>query len=167
MDVIHFYRTVDPFGCFSNFSAHPIFVDGQSWKTGEHYFQAQKFASPEARYHIRKAETPMRAAQLGRDRDNPLRTDWDAIKDDVMGSVVRLKVEQHADVREALTSTGGSPIVEHTANDSYWADGGDGSGRNMLGVILMEVRAELAAGRLDGASSGRAFDRRHRGGRGR
>jgi len=33
--------------------------------------------------------------------------------------------------------------VEHTDNDSYWADGGDGSGRNMLGVLLMSVRKEL------------------------
>lgn len=149
MDVIHFHRTVDPFGCFSNFSAHPIFVDGQSWRTSEHYFQAQKFASQEARRQIRMAETPMRAAQLGRSRDNPLRADWDAQKDDVMRSVVRLKVEQHADVREALISTGNSIIVEHTTNDRYWADGGDGSGHNMLGVILMEVRAELMAGKLD------------------
>ena len=28
-------------------------------------------------------------------------------------------------------------------NDSYWADGGDGKGRNQLGKILMQVREEL------------------------
>ncbi len=27
--------------------------------------------------------------------------------------------------------------------DSYWGDGGDGSGKNMLGKILMRVRDEL------------------------
>jgi ribA/ribD-fused uncharacterized protein len=148
MDIIRFYKTVDPFGCFSNFSAHPVFVDGQSWRTSEHYFQAQKFMNPEARHQIRMAETPMRAAQLGRSRDNPLRPDWDHVKDEVMRSVVRLKVTQHADVQETLASTGGAMIVEHTTNDSYWADGGDGTGLNMLGVILMEIRDELAAGKL-------------------
>jgi hypothetical protein len=34
-------------------------------------------------------------------------------------------------------------LVEHTENDSYWADGGDSSGKNMLGKILMEVRDVL------------------------
>jgi predicted NAD-dependent protein-ADP-ribosyltransferase YbiA (DUF1768 family) len=34
-------------------------------------------------------------------------------------------------------------IIEHTKNDNYWADGGDGSGKNMLGKILMEIRDEL------------------------
>jgi hypothetical protein len=29
------------------------------------------------------------------------------------------------------------------AADSYWGDGGDGSGKNMLGKILMRVRDEL------------------------
>jgi predicted NAD-dependent protein-ADP-ribosyltransferase YbiA (DUF1768 family) len=33
--------------------------------------------------------------------------------------------------------------LEHTAKDSYWADGGNGSGLNRLGVILMEVRSHL------------------------
>ena len=37
-------------------------------------------------------------------------------------------------------------FVEHTENDSYWGDGGDGSGKNMLGQILMDVRELLRAG---------------------
>ncbi len=40
-------------------------------------------------------------------------------------------------------ATGDSKIVEHTENDRYWGDGGDGSGQNRLGQILMRVRAEL------------------------
>jgi hypothetical protein len=51
--------------------------------------------------------------------------------------------EQHPKLRELLLSTGETRIVEHTSNDSYWGDGGDGSGRNMLGRILMEVRDAL------------------------
>lgn len=92
MDVINFYKTVDPFGCFSNFSAHPVYIGGKSWSTSEHYFQAQKFVSSVAVDLIRKAETPMKAAQLGRSRDYPLRVDWDVVKDGVMRVVVRTKV---------------------------------------------------------------------------
>jgi len=60
-----------------------------------------------------------------------------------MRQVVLAKFTQHADLRTILLGTGDAQLVEHTAKDSYWADGGDGSGRNRLGQILMSVRAEL------------------------
>jgi hypothetical protein len=37
-------------------------------------------------------------------------------------------------------NTGLRPIVEHTKDDNFWGDGGDGSGKNMLGKILTKVR---------------------------
>lgn len=40
-------------------------------------------------------------------------------------------------------STGDAELIEHTKNDSYWGDGGDGTGKNRLGQLLMELRAEL------------------------
>ena len=88
----------------------------------------------------------MIAARMGRDRKKPLRRDWEAVKVAVMREVVRAKFTQHADIRQVLLSTGDAMIVEHTENDSYWGDGGDGSGKNMLGRILMDVRDELARG---------------------
>jgi len=39
---ILFYRVNEPFGCFSNFSRHPVSIDGRTWPTTEHYFQAMK-----------------------------------------------------------------------------------------------------------------------------
>jgi ribA/ribD-fused uncharacterized protein len=143
VDAIRFYRTGDAYGCFSNFSAHRVFIDGTTWPTTEHYFQAQKFADIDVRRKIQAEPSPMIAARMGRSREHPLRADWDAMKDDVMRKAIRAKIRQHADVRQTLLDTGEAEIIEHTANDSYWADGGDGSGRNMLGRILMEVRAEL------------------------
>ncbi|MFC2585604.1 MAG: NADAR domain-containing protein, partial [Corynebacterium matruchotii] len=44
-----------------------------------------------------------------------------------------------------LLSTGDAYLIEHTKNDSYWADGGDGSGKNRLGEVLMAVRDSLRA----------------------
>jgi len=34
-------------------------------------------------------------------------------------------------------------VVGCVATDSYWGDGGDGHGKNMLGKIIMQVRDEL------------------------
>jgi ribA/ribD-fused uncharacterized protein len=142
---IRFYRTGDAYGCFSNFSPHAIELQGKRWPTVEHYFQAQKFAGTQHAERIRLEASPMNAAKMGRDRSKPLRQDWEAVKDAIMREAVRAKFEQHAELRETLLSTGDAVLVEHTANDAYWGDGGDGSGKNMLGVILMEVRVALRA----------------------
>ncbi len=141
--VINFYSTNDKFGCFSNFSAHPIRLDGKTWPTSEHYFQAQKFEEPEHREAIRREKSPMIAARMGRDRKKTLRRDWESVKVSIMTDAVRAKFQQHEDIREILMGTGDAKRVEHTENDSYWGDGGDGSGKNMLGQILMRVRTEF------------------------
>ena len=144
--VINFYRTGDELGCFSNFAPHPINLKGKLWPTSEHYFQAQKFAGTEHEEAIRREKSPMIAARLGRDRQKPIRPDWENVKDDIMREAVRAKFQQHPDLRDVLLGTGEAKIVEHTDNDSYWGDAGDGSGKNMLGVILMEIRQELRDG---------------------
>lgn len=143
MDTIYFYRTRDSYGFLSNFVAAPITLDERVWPTTEHFFQAQKFADAAIQERIRQANSPMDAATLGRNRAFPLRSDWEAVKDDVMYEALRAKFTQHPLLRSQLLATGDAQLVEHTTNDSYWADGGDGSGKNMLGILLMRLRAEL------------------------
>ncbi len=143
MQPIYFYRVNDPYGEFSNFAPFRIEIDGKSWPASEHFFQAQKFAEQSYREEIRSTVSPMNAARMGRDRKHPIRKDWEAVKDHVMYRAVRAKFEQHAELRALLLSTDDARLIEHTENDRYWADGGDGGGKNMLGVILMRVRKEL------------------------
>jgi hypothetical protein len=134
----------EAYGYFSNFAAYPITLGGKTWPTVEHYFQAQKFAGTEHEEAIRLAKSPMIAAHMGRSRKRPLRVDWERVKDDVMYQAMRAKFVQHVDLRRALLATGEARIVEHRARDAYWGDGPDGSGKNMLGQLLMRVRAECA-----------------------
>lgn len=145
MDAIRFYRTGDDYGGFSNFSRHRIFLDSKYWPTSEHYFQAQKFENAAHQEEIRRANTPMIAAQLGRDRKKKLRRDWESAKDGVMKKAILAKFLQHEDLKKLLLSTGDALLIEHTTNDAYWGDGSDGHGRNRLGQILMQVREELRA----------------------
>jgi len=142
-EVITFYSVSDPFGEFSNFAPYPISVDGDLWPTSEHYFQAQKFDDEAYRKRIRKSDSPMIAARLGRSRKQKLRDCWEAVKVGVMRTAVLAKFMQHPELRSLLLSTGEANLVEHTENDDYWGDGGDGSGKNMLGRTLMEVRETL------------------------
>lgn len=132
-----------PYGVFSNFSDHPITIDGRNWKTSEHYFQAMKFVGTPYEPQIRDAPTPGKAKTLGGSRKVPLRTDWEQVKDQVMYDAVVAKFTQHDILKTILLETGDAIIIEHTSNDRYWGDGGDGTGRNQLGKTLMKVRDRL------------------------
>lgn len=141
---IYFYGVSEkPYGCFSNFAAYPFELDGVIWPTTEHYFQAQKFAGTEHVEELRAVTSPMVVARMGRSRSRPLRADWNEVKDDVMRRAVLRKFETHADIRELLLGTGDEELVEKTSDDYYWGCGTDGTGKNMLGKILVEVREEL------------------------
>src|SRR5262245_20341663 len=107
---IKFYRVGDENGEFSNFAPYPITIDGQRWPTSEHYFQAQKFEDPAYREKIRRANSPMLAARLGRDRKQKLRSDWESVKVGVMRTAVLAKFTQHEQLRAILLSTGNSKI---------------------------------------------------------
>jgi ribA/ribD-fused uncharacterized protein len=140
---IYFYSTQGEHGCFSNFSKHGFEIDGKYWKTSEHYFQGQKFAGTSHEEDVRKAVTPKQAATIGRDRARPLRRDWEQVKDDVMRRALLAKFSTHVDIRQILLDTGDEEIVENAPGDYYWGCGKTGTGKNMLGKILMEVRTQL------------------------
>jgi N-glycosidase YbiA len=146
-NVVYFYSTQGEYGCFSNFSAHGFELDGKYWKTSEHYFQAQKFVPHKEHVEaVRLAKTPKQAAEIGRDRKRPLRRDWESVKEDIMRRALIAKFKAHDDIREILLNTGEAKIVENAPGDYYWGIGKNGSGKNRLGILLMEVREILREG---------------------
>lgn len=142
---IKFYLKGDAYGEFSNFAAFPFQLDGKQWSTSEHYFQAQKFAEEAYQEKIRKANSPMTAARLGRSHEVPLRGDWELVKVEVMRRAVRAKFEAHEELTNLLLSTGNEQIVENAPRDDFWGCGATGNGKNWLGRILMELREDFRA----------------------
>jgi ribA/ribD-fused uncharacterized protein len=140
---IYFYSIYDDYGFFSNFSPHPFVLEGRRWSTAEHYFQAQKFHGTPHADIVRRAKTPLEAARLGRSKRIPIRHDWERVKESVMRQALSAKFTQNIGLLDALLDTADSRIVEHTDIDSYWGDGGDGSGLNRLGILLMELRENM------------------------
>jgi hypothetical protein len=168
---IKFYRVSEPYGEFSNFPDFPITIDGKVCQSSERWFQSKKFSttSPKDELEVFNAETSRKSADMGRERTRPLRADWNSefdmttlpdyvalsekwnryvgrpmlVKDYFMLVPVRAKFTQHDVLTKLLLSTNGFYLIEHTENDGYWADNGDGTGVNMLGKILMIVREEL------------------------
>ena len=143
---IYFYKVDAPYGCFSNFSPHPIYLDGQYWSTVEHYYQSQKFVGTQNQdliSVIRVAQTPEIAASLGRDRTIKTRLDWEQVKPQIMRQAVLQKFLTHLDIQAILLATGEQLIVEDSPKDYFWGCGSDKTGQNQLGKILMSVRHEI------------------------
>jgi hypothetical protein len=74
--------------------------------------------------------------------------DWAQVKYDRMRQVLNAKFTQHEDLRQLLLSTGNTRLVEagRVANavNQTWGEV-NGKGKNMLGVLLMELRAQLVS----------------------
>ena len=143
--VINFYNHYEPYYEFTNFYFQPIKIDDHTWPTTEHYFQAQKFVGTPYYHHIRKLPHPRDAFQVSREHaaSRWVRGDWAVVKNDVMLKALREKFTQHDYLKKKLLETKDKVLVEHTVRDSYWGDGGDGKGLNMLGKLLMQVRDEI------------------------
>ena len=152
---INFYSRSDPYYYFTNFYPAPIQLDGHQWPTTEHYFQGQKFVGTPYYHYIRTLPTPREAFQVSRipQASEWIRGDWMSIKNQIMLKALRAKFSQNEHLKQLLLDTKERKLVEHTTNDSYWGDGGDGSGQNQLGKLLMQVRRELKDTALKNSST--------------
>jgi len=129
-------------GCFSNFYKCPkLIIDSIPYKTSEHYYQSKKFEGTPYEVQVRDAKTPFQAKKIASDRKLPLRSDWEKVKEDVMYKVCYEKFKQNPKIKKKLMETGNKKLVEHSSKDKYWADGGNGSGKNRLGFVLEKVRS--------------------------
>ena len=131
----------------SNFHNTNLFLGGKTWQTSEHFFTAMKTTNPKEREKIRLAPTPGKAKRLGRKVE--LRPDWEIIKIDVMRFILKHKFSEGSILAEKLLATGESKLVEgNNWHDQFWGDCDCEKhitipGRNMLGEILMDIRADL------------------------
>ena len=142
---ILFFTVNDQWFEFSNFYPQGFEEEGRYWPTVEHYFQAQKFAGPnyaEYRERIRTSGSPQHAKTLGRTQKHAIRRDWDAVRDSVMFHAIRRKFA-HPKLREVLLSTKNRELIENSPFDTYWGIGKFGQGKNKLGKLLVELRAEI------------------------
>jgi ribA/ribD-fused uncharacterized protein len=147
---VQFYRANEkPYGPFSNLHRRSIVLDGRVYPTAEHAYQAGKARKEEVREWILSAPTPGLVAMAAHGLYTwDIVSDWSRIKYDRMRRVLRAKFTQHDDLRQLLLSTGDARIVEvgsiANAVNYTWGEV-NGKGKNMLGVLLMELRAQLAA----------------------
>lgn len=122
-----------------------VIIEPMTYETVEHAFQAAKTHDVTERKLIGSTGTPGAAKRLG--RKCKLRDDWETVKDKVMLFCLRKKFVIPK-LREKLLATEDAILIEGTRwHDSYWGvcycEKCKGVGRNMLGKLLMKVRAEI------------------------
>lgn len=62
------------------------------------------------------------------------------IGDDIMRRAVLEKFKANNYAKKILLSTEDEKIIEKTTKDYHWGCGEDGTGKNILGKILMDTR---------------------------
>lgn len=172
-EAIRFYTGYKQYGKFSNYYVIKggFSWRNHTFESAEHAFQFAKFyyngASKDSLEYaqiIRDATTPNKARILGIQQikggypwvkelnmiiDKYIKLgvkidpNWNNLRYSIMKSILEQKFSQNTVCKNLLLSTGNKILIEHTPRDKYWGDGGDGSGENKLGEILMNVRKEI------------------------
>lgn len=131
-----------PHAFLSNFFPSPVELDGALYVTVENAFQAAKTTDAEARRLFETCgpdEAKMRGMGVA------LRPDWESVKLAVMADLLRQKFTIPA-LQRRLAATAPAELVNRNIFGDTWWGVCRGEGRNALGRLLMEVRAEILAG---------------------
>ena len=134
---------------FSTYTAHALEIGGVVYPTLEHAYQCARYTDPNIIEEIRSARSPVKAWETSTKYKHLQIPDFkkEEYKLEVMKKLMRLKAEQHEEIRKALLESGDMQIVKHITTyppgDGFWDDGEDGKGLNHIGRIWMEIREEL------------------------
>ena len=127
----------------SNFWRAIVLFEGVAYMSAEHAYQAAKTKDAKERKQIAACKTAVEAKRAG--KKLTMRDDWDAVKLEVMDTIVRDKFYRNATLAKLLIQTAPAEIIEENNwGDTFWGVC-NGVGDNNLGKILMKVRAEQLA----------------------
>ena len=146
---IYFNSRTPYFNIFSNFYEEPLEINGEFWKSGEHFYQAAKFAKTglqpdEEIYHtIINAETPGTAKRLADEyfSGENKECSHQALRTFVaMATMLNVKFAPGTLARKRLMQTGDLELIHHSGSDFFWGQSRKGEGKNLLGKALMQMR---------------------------
>jgi ribA/ribD-fused uncharacterized protein len=132
---------------FSPYTAHMIEIDGVVYPTVEHAYQCSRYTDQNVVQEILNAHSPVQAWKVSSKYKHLQVPDFQEKKLEVMKNLMRMKIEQHDEVRNALLDSGDIKIIKHITTyppgDGFWDDGKNGEGLDHMGRMWMELRKEL------------------------
>ena len=142
-NVLGFWQERDKYGCFSNFHPCSFTWNERKFNCSEQafmYAKATYFKDDETAIKIMSESDPKKIKKLGRTVKDFNDEEWSKVRYNFMLNINMAKYSQNEDLKNILLSTGNRTIVEDSPFDYIWGIGKDGSGQNLLGKVLMEVR---------------------------
>ena len=133
MDKITSFRGKYEF--LSNFYMTPVEYEGVIYPSSEHAYVAAKTTDNKIRRQIAKMPSSGQVKKYG--RKMVIRSDWDAIKLNVMRTIIENKFSNDR-LYKMLVQTKPYEIIE----GNNWGECPLGNGKNNLGKLLMEIRDE-------------------------
>lgn len=140
-DSIFFYE--HEYYVFSNFSSFMLEWKGKLWMTSEHAYHSERFDDEHMKDEIQAKRSAHDAYTYAQEHKHLQRADWNDIKVGVMKEILHAKVAQHAYVKQKLLQSEERKLIEDSWRDAYWGWGPNKDGKNMLGILWMEVRDEV------------------------
>lgn len=137
---ILFYSRRLRYGFLSNMYLCRIRIDGQIYKSVEHYYQSRKAMRSEVRGWICAAPIAYFAFSAGRAlRKKDMVGGWQKKRLMVMKKALYAKFTQNKDLKEKLLKTGDAVLHEDSPTDMFWGM----RGKDNLGKMLMKLRSQL------------------------
>ena len=152
MAIISFTKVSLPYGWLGNMSPFPIVYQNERWNTSEALFQALRFSDPEIKLIIRAQKSPMAAKMKAKAAARHMVIAPCSEEDvDNMRTCLKLKFSQNSEICQLLLRTGEHFIIEDIgarrgSRHLFWGahrQGTEWIGKNMMGQLLMELRANL------------------------
>lgn len=157
--LVCFYKS-GPTEFLGNFApcASGIRIWGQTFQCAEAAFQWKKFSMAAQQNHrIDMQQDPNMLKFFTCDGEEAFRlrkyfdhqypqvyvSGWQkGVRDQTMWEILQAKFSQNQAFHRLLQDTAGAYLLEHNQakRDDYWSDNHDGSGKNMLGKMLMALR---------------------------
>ena len=146
---LYFNSSTPYLDIFSNFHTEPLEINGEIWKSGEHFYQAAKFApnglQEDANIYsiIVKAETPGTAKRLADEyfsEENKVRSHQALRTFQAMATMLNVKFAPGTLARKRLMQTGTLELIHLSGSDFFWGQNRKGDGKNLLGKALMQMR---------------------------
>ncbi len=145
---IRFYRADGEHGYLSNLWRCRVVFEEREFPSSEHAYQFGKPRKPEIAEWLTREDVPP-AIVATTAHALPVwavKQDWSDTKVERMRRVIEAKFAQNEEIAKKLVDTGNVTLIEASQTDAFWGIGKKGDGRNMLGVLLMEMREKLRAG---------------------
>ena len=120
------------YNSMDNFTECKFEIEGEIWISSEQYFQAMKFSDKAYREVIHGERNTAAHWKMGQTKLHPIRSDWEAVKVDIMYQANFEKFSQNIEFRNELISTAG-PI--RAFGFPFW--------KVWNPIILRRIREEL------------------------